>query len=116
MALPLAIGWGLRAGAKLLTAWKVPVFAALAAWVLEKSVGAISWGLFVVGSALLDGVLFAVGAAPVPAGGLSASSWAEFSPHIIAFGSLTGFWVALGVYLGSVGLRLVAWAVTLGRF
>lgn len=113
--MPVAIGWVLRAGARLLKGWQIPLIAVVGAWALEQVTGAISWGMLSFGQVLLDGVIFVVATVPAPQA-VSEAQWRELSGAAIQVGALAGLWTAIGVYVSSLALRLVAWVVTFGRY
>ena len=113
--MPIAITWVLRALARILSGWWIPLVAVVGAWLLEQATGAISWGIFSVAQVTLDGLLFLIQGVSVPAT-VSEVQWRSLSGYAVQVGALAGLWTAIGLYISSLGLRLVAWVVTLGRF
>lgn len=113
--MPVAITWILKAGARLLGGWWIPLIAVVGAWVLEQAVGAVSWGLLSFGQVLLDGLLFVIKSVPAPAT-VTESQWKELSASAVQVGAIAGLWTAIGLYISSLALRMLAWVVTLGRY
>lgn len=113
--MPVAITWILKAGARLLAGWWIPLIAVVGAWALEQTVGAISWGLLAFGQVLLDGMIHVISTVPAPAA-VAAEQWREVSGAAVDVGAVAGLWTAIGVYVSSLGLRMVAWVLTFGRY
>ena len=115
MPIPVAVGWLAKIGIGVASRWWIPLVAAISAWVLEEMVGVVSWGLLKFGSFIVDGILYMLQSVPAPAS-VSEGVWNTVSVYILPVGDLIGLWTALALYIASVVLRIVAWAVTFGKY
>ena len=110
--MPALIGWVLRLGGKLLSGWVIPFAAVAMAWVIEQFTGAVSWGLFEAGSALLRVLLEAILAFEWP----EPIVWGSFSATATGLLQIAGVLAAIQVVVLAGVARLVVKIVSLGRF
>lgn len=112
--MPIIGGVLLRALGKMLSAFWMPLIAVVMAWIIEQVTGAISWGIFEVGFAVLDFVLGIIDSFDWPTGPdwTTFASYAEASIQILEIG---GVFAGITIYVGGAIVRILVKTLTLGR-
>ena len=112
--MPILGGILLRALGKMASAVWLPVVAVAMAWIVEQVTGAISWGIFEVGFAVLRFILELMDSVAWPAG----PDWTAFAGYTSAAIQLlevSGVLAALTILVTGGVLRVVVKTITLGR-
>ena len=112
--MPIIGGVLLRALAKVLSAFWMPLIAVALAWAIEQVTGAVSWGIFEIGFAALEFVLGVIDSVGWPSGPdwTAMARYAEASIQILQIGGVFG---AITIYVTGGITRILVRTLTLGR-
>jgi hypothetical protein len=91
----------------------VPVLIAVGLFLIEQTLGLVSWLMLKLGDIVLFLVGLLLAMIPFPDWELSADT---FGSTFLDLAQIAGLWPALGFYVTGLGVAFVAKLITLGRF